>query len=1511
MAFGAYWTATVDGKLTALAVADLDQDGWAEIMGGTDEGHVIVWTADGRPLWDFAVETDWVTSLSAADLDGDGRSEVLVTAAGILPTGYLYVLRTDGSLRWSHQVREELWTALPFDLDTDSAPEILLAAQRPAALETDGRPYPDWPASLLRTPYIRRVDWDGDGADEVVALSPDAFVIIESNGESRAFPIALQGEIRDTQAGDVDGDGHAELIVLTGTELALFGNDGALRWTWPLRGEPGELLLAGTSPNAAGRPLILLSDDAGILALEADGHKRWEFDDGLSVGRPFVMAAYEDLLVAAAPNSRAYLLNAEGQRLAEYGLDAPASRAQVADLNGDGYPEVLLGSSGTVSVFGAPSGSSEIRARWSQATHDPTVTLAPADVNGDGMAEVMVGGRGGRAMLLEADGRLMWQHADGDQPGGVAVAESDGFLMWAGPDLRRHDSQGLILWEASASGTIREAVPTAGEAAALTNDGQVEFFSWADGQMLRTLKFSSPIIDLVTRGTNIASLTGDGLVTVSDDGGAQRWQTDLGRPAEAAALAPDGSILVRSGTRLIQLDTNGTIIAEWATQAAERVIGVAAGQSLVAVATDGRIVTLDTKGDEIWSRPFKEVPSSVAVMDVDGDGMEDIAAGTVKGSVVLLSSAGEEVWRGKGRERVNVLTTADLNGDGEPEILAGFEDGAVLAYGFVLDQPPWLGSPAVTAVGDGYQYVVRVQDPDGDPVTVTLETWDPSAGMWKPQGSAVAASGSGTLTWNLPDLFDTWDAGKDSAFRFTWEAGRRTGRAAASRGPLRIPVDPWYVTYGRAAGLAALIAAVPGLLFIIVRRARAHRLSPLGQAEAALLRLTLDPGETLSELHHLLSDEARAETLLAHLPGLARQGGHAALGDLLEGAHLILSRPEVMPEALREVLASLDRLTTLPLANETRRIYASLHAALTAGSISEVVPLRGPLSELSTSLEGADTYLAPTTAMLGRLGSIARTLRASEQVEASSDRIAYLAEAAADLGYLEQHAHSALSGLERRVAVAVIQRWRGLVIEAVEQLRGRAEIGLILRTRQLMLRERVTLALTLTNTGRSPATDLAVELLPGEGLSPTAEPTPLPVLPPGSNVRLEVPARTGGAFGSFDVVFRSVWDDRERARKEARFAERVRLMPTPREFAPIPNPYTTGRPLAPGSPVFVGRADLFDFVAEKLDGGHIVVLIGERRMGKTSLLRQLPSRLGARWAVAYLDGQGLGLEGGLDHWLADAALEVARAVGDPVACPCPADFNSQPGPTFEAYLRHMASGLPEERRLLVLLDEFEEIEARVRTGHLPPTMFSYLRHLLQFGEIRFLLAGTQRLEKLSPEYWTPLFNLGVYRQIGPLDEVAARQLITAPVEDRLLYDDLAIDKLLRLSGGQPYFLQLLCHCVVTLCNRGRLAYATVAEVEAVVDEALMLGQAHLRFLWASATPDGRAALAVLARLTANGEPGTTEAMAAGLAEAGMAPDVVATTLAHLTTLGLTSRSTDGRYTFAADLIRLWGARGVV
>ena len=63
-----------------------------------------------------------------------------------------------------------------------------------------------------------------------------------------------------------------------------------------------------------------------------------------------------------------------------------------------------------------------------------------------------------------------------------------------------------------------------------------------------------------------------------------------------------------------------------------------------------------------------------------------------------------------------------------------------------------------------------------------------------------------------------------------------------------------------------------------------------------------------------------------------------------------------------------------------------------------------------------------------------------------------------------------------------------------------------------------------------------------------------------------------------------------------------------REFVQLsPNPYIIGKPLREGE-LFFGREDVFQYIRQNLKGEYrdnIIILHGQRRTGKTSILYQL------------------------------------------------------------------------------------------------------------------------------------------------------------------------------------------------------------------------------------------------------------------------------------------------------------------
>jgi hypothetical protein len=80
------------------------------------------------------------------------------------------------------------------------------------------------------------------------------------------------------------------------------------------------------------------------------------------------------------------------------------------------------------------------------------------------------------------------------------------------------------------------------------------------------------------------------------------------------------------------------------------------------------------------------------------------------------------------------------------------------------------------------------------------------------------------------------------------------------------------------------------------------------------------------------------------------------------------------------------------------------------------------------------------------------------------------------------------------------------------------------------------------------------------------------------------------------------------------------------------------------------------------------------------------------------------------------------------------------------------------------------------------------------------------------------------------------------------YDDLALDKIWRITAGHPYFLQLLCHSLVNQHNRTQRNYTTVEDVNSALDEILASGEAHFVYLWAESTPLERLLLTAISRL---------------------------------------------------------------
>lgn len=291
-----------------------------------------------------------------------------------------------------------------------------------------------------------------------------------------------------------------------------------------------------------------------------------------------------------------------------------------------------------------------------------------------------------------------------------------------------------------------------------------------------------------------------------------------------------------------------------------------------------------------------------------------------------------------------------------------------------------------------------------------------------------------------------------------------------------------------------------------------------------------------------------------------------------------------------------------------------------------------------------------------------------------------------------------------------------------------------------------------------------------------------------------------------------------------------------------------------------GREDDLAYLQDNLTrttAQTVLVLYGQRRSGKTTLLYQLANTpLLAQHIPVMIDLQRLAYNLDLGNFLFKVSYAIYQTVEKRdlhVSQPQRTDFVEQSGTipdpifSFDCFLDEIETQLA-NRKLILLLDEFEVLEDQVHNGKLKPEIFQYLRSLMQQRQyMHFLLSGTHHIEKLTRDYWSVFFNIALhYRLPGKITESGSRALITHPVKNVLEYDTLAVQKIRQLTADQPYLIHLVCRSLVDHCNQQRKNYVTLNDVDLVMRYVMDSGATHFGWLWDQIEPSKQLLLRIIA-----------------------------------------------------------------
>ncbi len=372
----------------------------------------------------------------------------------------------------------------------------------------------------------------------------------------------------------------------------------------------------------------------------------------------------------------------------------------------------------------------------------------------------------------------------------------------------------------------------------------------------------------------------------------------------------------------------------------------------------------------------------------------------------------------------------------------------------------------------------------------------------------------------------------------------------------------------------------------------------------------------------------------------------------------------------------------------------------------------------------------------------------------------------------------------------------------------------------------------------------------------------------------------------------------------------------------LANPYVVGAPLS-GGQGFVGREDVFKFVRETfaVPAQNVIVLFGQRRIGKTSLLHQIVARAGDDFHAVLFDLQGKG-QHDVPELLRDLATTIARSLRLPA--PDPSIFVAGRDGLREAFLGDAFAALA-GKRLLLLFDEFDVLgdEPSSSDDLAGNQLFGYLRHWLAHEpRLACIFVVGRRLDEL-PVHYRSLFKQAVFRRLSVLPRYEAVELIARPTIGALDFAPEAIEAILDLTAGHPYLTQLVCHVVFKRLTAAAGRTVTPNDVSACLDEAMEIGAGGLDWFWEGLPRAERLMISALAETLRANPAGANRAGASGRSQPIASEEELLQTLSRhrvrLLGVELTSarqrlleweilaRDGDG-YRFVIDLVRRWIAR---
>ena len=382
----------------------------------------------------------------------------------------------------------------------------------------------------------------------------------------------------------------------------------------------------------------------------------------------------------------------------------------------------------------------------------------------------------------------------------------------------------------------------------------------------------------------------------------------------------------------------------------------------------------------------------------------------------------------------------------------------------------------------------------------------------------------------------------------------------------------------------------------------------------------------------------------------------------------------------------------------------------------------------------------------------------------------------------------------------------------------------------------------VTNTGNTPAESVLLQVSEEDlGINATGR---LDSLGPGATSELSVSVTaTGESKRAVTLSCKTTWSDALLQQFEATLGLLAEDQKPAAWTSDDVNPYSLNTISEPER--LVGRAEDLASLDSLLAGKASAYITGHKRVGKTSLTKILLDSVQSRrgWAGSILPlGRALGQDqtaGDLVYALLDEILDAAKnTYGRAMDHVSDVDVDSSGNFARAAnrWLRNAARALPANARVIVAIDDFDELPAHLIKGPQADALFLFLRSLVDEPWLNLIVVGSEVLPSIIQAQAHKLNQVVPVSVTNFASRASTEELLTTPTVDRLEWLAEAIDRVHYLCAGNPYYETLVAQRLwLTMRERSR-SIVTASDVD---EAALALSReapdSHFVHLWADST----------------------------------------------------------------------------